>query len=55
MIVKLEPFAVEFGVVYVVSFVDICADVGNDGEEIVGAVPEIVVVGDCMGGVGCHV
>jgi hypothetical protein len=55
MIVKLEPFTVEFGVIYVMSFMDVCADVGYYGEEIVGAISEVVVIGNCVGGVGRHV
>jgi len=35
VVVEGEPVAVEFGVVYVVTFMDICADVGDDGEEVV--------------------
>ena len=29
MIVEPEPFTVEFGIIYVVSFVDIVADMGD--------------------------
>ena len=35
VVVEGEPVAVEFGVVYVVTFMDVCADVGDDCEEVV--------------------
>ena len=55
VVVEGEPFAVEFGVVYVVTFMDVCADVGDDGEEVVCAVSVVGLVGDGVGGVRGHV
>src|SRR5277367_2465542 len=46
VVVEGEPFAVEFGVVYVVTFMDVCADVGDDCEEVVCAVSVVGLVGD---------
>ena len=55
MIIESEPFAVEFGEVYVVAFVDVCANVGDNGEKIVRAVSAVGVVGEGVRGVGVHV
>lgn len=55
MVIEKEPFAVEFGVVYVVALVDVCADVRDDGEEVVRAVSIVGLIGDGVGGVGSHV
>ena len=58
VIVEGEPFVIEFCVVYVVPFVDICANVGDYGEEIVCAVPIFRFVGngvECVGGIRRHI
>jgi hypothetical protein len=55
MVVEGEPFAVKFCVVYIVSFMDICTDVGDYGEEIVCAVSVVRLVGDGVGSVRGHV
>jgi hypothetical protein len=55
MVVEGEPLSIEFGVVDVVPFMYICADMGDDGEEVVGAIPIIGFVGDGVGCVWGHV
>ena len=55
VVVEGEPVAVEFGVVYVVTFMDICADVGDDCEEVVCAVSVVELMGDGVRSVGSHV
>jgi len=55
MVIEHEPFAVEFGVVDVVTLVDVCANVGDDCKEIVCAVSIVRSIGDGMGGVGGHI
>lgn len=55
VVVEKEPFAVEFGVVYVVALVDVYTDVRDDGEEVVCAVSIVGLIGDGVGGIGSHV
>jgi hypothetical protein len=55
VIVEGEPFAVEFGIVDVVTFMDVCADVGDDCEEVVCAVSVVGLIGYGVGSVRGHV
>ena len=48
MIVEKKPFTVEFCVIYVVTFMDICADMGDYCEEVVGTISIIGFIG-CVG------
>jgi len=44
MIVKSEPFAVEFRVVYIMSLMDVIADMRYYGKEIVGAIAHFMAI-----------
>jgi len=55
VVVEGEPFAVEFSVVYVVTFMDVCTDVGDDCEEVVCAVSVVGFIGNGVGSVGSRV
>ena len=55
MVVEGEPLTIEFCVVYVVTFMDVCADMGDDCEEVVGTISIIRFLRDCVGCIGSHV
>ena len=55
VIVEPEPFTVELGVINVMSFMNVCADMGDYREEIVCAISFVRGMGERVGSVGCHV
>jgi hypothetical protein len=55
MVVESKPLSIEFSVVDVMPFVYVCADMRDDGEEVVGTIPIIGFVGDGVGCIGSHI